>query len=201
MFCTSKENLHSFFNTLVSEKLNGFFSFITNLGDGIVVMGSLLLLLFINVRIFLNASLTYAFASGLTQYLKLYPFDDVVRPMQRFADLGLKLKLILPDSEMLGRNSFPSGHSTAAFSLFFTLALCTQKKWLQAISFFTALLIAFSRVYLSQHFFEDIYAGASIAVFFSIIFYYTFYFSSFSGKFNKLEAPLLKILFASKKNV
>ena len=65
--------------------------------------------------------------------------------------------------------SFPSGHSTAAFSTFFFLALIARKPILQVMLFSVGLLVAFSRVYISQHFFEDIYVGGIIGASFTFL--------------------------------
>jgi len=59
-------------------------------------------------------------------------------------------------------NSFPSGHTTSAFATFFCLALFTNDHLNKFIFFMIALAVAYSRVYLSQHFFDDIYAGSLV---------------------------------------
>ena len=70
-------------------------------------------------------------------------------------------------------NSFPSGHASTFFVLFFTLAIvlsyyknkgAAQKRLTQGICFLLALTGAYSRVYLSQHFASDIFAGGIIGV-------------------------------------
>ena len=76
-------------------------------------------------------------------------------------------------------NSFPSGHSTCAFALYFALSLILDNKIIKSICFTIALLVAYSRVYLSQHFFEDVYAGSLIGVVTTIIIFYLL------GKINK----------------
>jgi membrane-associated phospholipid phosphatase len=59
-------------------------------------------------------------------------------------------------------NSFPSGHATTTFSLFCLLSLLAVKRGWGWLWFALALLAAYSRVYLGQHFFGDIFAGAVI---------------------------------------
>jgi membrane-associated phospholipid phosphatase len=59
-------------------------------------------------------------------------------------------------------NSFPSGHTMAAFGLYAALAFYA-KKWYQAFGlFFLALLVGYSRIYLSQHFLVDVIFGAML---------------------------------------
>lgn len=60
--------------------------------------------------------------------------------------------------------SMPSGHAAIAFALFTTLALQTASRRDQGWYFGMALLAAYSRVYLSEHFFEDVYAGSLLGM-------------------------------------
>lgn len=110
--------------------------------------------------------------SGLTtQVLKKTIYDDVQRPI---AALGDQLRLIPDTFELQQRvaNSFPSGHATAAFSMFIMLTIFSKDKKWGYIFGFSAVLVAYSRVYLSQHFFEDILVGSLIGTFVSLLIYY-----------------------------
>ena len=89
----------------------------------------------------------------LTQLIKII----VMRP-RPYTELS---NLILLD---LGTDySFPSGHTSAAFALFTCLALMTPRRlaplWMTA-----AWAVAYSRIYLSQHFLEDILSGSLIGM-------------------------------------
>ena len=59
-------------------------------------------------------------------------------------------------------NSFPSGHSTLAFSLSSVLAAHTDKLWLKAIIFSPAVITAVSRVYHNVHWFSDVFMGGAV---------------------------------------
>lgn len=59
-----------------------------------------------------------------------------------------------------GSNSFPSGHTACAFSLCCFAAMLLPNKKLGAALFLVALLVGYSRIYLAQHFFEDVYIGS-----------------------------------------
>ncbi|WP_404818046.1 phosphatase PAP2 family protein [Reichenbachiella ulvae] len=58
--------------------------------------------------------------------------------------------------------SFPSGHTTTAFVIAFCLSLLFQKRLLTYAFLFVALLVAYSRMYLLQHFYIDILFGALV---------------------------------------
>ncbi|MES2478220.1 MAG: phosphatase PAP2 family protein [Bacteroidota bacterium] len=73
--------------------------------------------------------------------------------------------------DLLHNNSFPSGHTTGAFS-FLCLLSCVipQKYWPIGFVFFVlALAVGYARVYLAAHFFRDVYFGSIIGTVFSFI--------------------------------
>lgn len=89
--------------------------------------------------------------------------------------------IILPLVEGVRMNhwlSFPSGHTTTFFVLFFSISiiLCTEnirgKNILSLLCFLLATFGAYTRIYLSQHFALDVFAGILIASFSTIFLYY-----------------------------
>ena len=66
--------------------------------------------------------------------------------------------------------SFPSGHTTSFFALAFVAGILLSKKWpkhgawIQVVLFALATLGAYSRIYLSQHFARDVFAGVVVGV-------------------------------------
>ena len=60
--------------------------------------------------------------------------------------------------------SFPSGHTTVAFCIFFGLALIIPNKKIGAALIVLASLVGFSRTYLSYHFLMDLVAGSFLGV-------------------------------------
>ena len=82
------------------------------------------------------------------------------------------------ESEMNLWLSFPSGHTTTFFVVFFTLSiiLCTEnvigKNILSFICFLCAVFGAYTRIYLSQHFALDVFAGILTAILSTLLLYY-----------------------------
>lgn len=192
IFSTDKLKLHLLFNAYVSETLNPFFEYLTYIGDGFFVLGVVALLLFFNTRKALTLLLCYGLSAGFTQGIKYGFFPDADRPSLVFEINHLPLKLAEGVDVNIHR-SFPSGHTTAAFSLFFCLSLFSGSKSVKILCFLGALLVAFSRVYLSQHFFEDITAGSFIAVFFSFFICHILNETVVSQRLTKLEKPVWRL--------
>ncbi|HEY0612440.1 MAG TPA: phosphatase PAP2 family protein [Chitinophaga sp.] len=73
-------------------------------------------------------------------------------------------------------NSWPSGHSACAFALFSYLSLIDNNKKRGLVFIGLALLAAYSRIYLAQHFFADVYIGSIIGAITSFVVYGLFEF-------------------------
>lgn len=191
---TDKLQLHIYFNSMLSPALNVFFKYLTMLGDGLFVVAIALIVLVANVRKGLATFVAYGLSAGFTQGIKYAFFGDMDRPQLVFQQQNLPLNLVenLVEEQHI-HNSFPSGHATAAFALFFCLSFLSEKVYLEVFFFLMALLVAFSRVYLSQHFFEDITAGSFIAVCFSTLVCWFFYYAKFAPRFNRLDKPLHRL--------
>lgn len=117
--------------------------------------------------------IAYAFSGLVTQLLKRNVFSSHNRPTFNIDNLRL-----IPDYfnfEQHSNFSFPSGHSTAAFSVCIFLALLSKNKKWGYIYGVLACFIAFSRVYLSQHYFIDILVGSILGT--SITFFVYYYLS------------------------
>lgn len=199
---SDKSALHSFFNQMVSNQLNNFFIYITYLGDGWLIATGLCILLFQNIRLFLTCGLSYALSSGVAQLLKNYFFKGELRPKPFFEQYHQEIKLqLIQGVEIFGENSFPSGHTTAAFSFFICLGIISNNNIIKAILLSAAIAVGFSRIYLSQHFFEDVYAGAMIGVICALIFSYIFYFSNQSARFNRIDTTIMNFISLKRKDV
>ncbi len=187
-----KVSIHRSMNSVVgNELLNTFFSMITHLGDGIFAFVVALIFLFFNIRKSVYIILAYLGAALVSSVLKHMVYHDIYRPhfvFQYFVREELKE---VPGVEILGFNSFPSGHSLSAFALFFCLLFVSRNHILKIVFFALAVLAAYSRVYLSQHWLIDIYVGSIIGVSFSLLFYVVFY---HTNKWQQLNTTLPLLL-------
>lgn len=188
-----KSDLHLMVNAMVGNPVaDVFFKYITYVGDGLfVVILALLIMVFANARNGLFILFSYTTASLFTTVLKRCFYDDVNRPFFVFTYFRhQQLKLVEAGSDMLIHNSFPSGHATAAFALFFSLIFTTSRPFLKWLYLLLAILVAFSRTYLSQHWVVDIYVGSVIGACFSLALYILLYHRPFMEKLNR---PLLRL--------
>jgi membrane-associated phospholipid phosphatase len=162
LLMNDKASIHLEFNAWHSPFFNTFFHYFTHLGDGYTALIIVLLLLALKFRYALQTFCAIFFSGLITQSLKHTVYKDYDRPVKFFE--GVKEIYLVPGVENNFYNSFPSGHSTCAFALCFSLALIAKSKGFKIFYFTMALLIGYSRIYLSQHFFMDVYAGSIIGV-------------------------------------
>lgn len=165
----SKTELHIISNEANTPFLDTFFKYATYLGDGTVIAVLFIILLFVKYRFafaFLTGSLVTALVVNLFKKVILH---DMYRPSKYF-ELYETYKLHLIEGvKMHSLQSFPSGHTATAFNLFFMMALIVKSKTLKLFFFIMALLVAYSRVYISQHFLIDITAGSILGVIFMLL--------------------------------
>ncbi len=75
-------------------------------------------------------------------------------------------------SHMYYDYSFPSGHTSMGFALFFALSFFTKSAYSKMFLFFMAFLVGLSRIYRMQHFVEDVVFGSLVGVFSAGLVYY-----------------------------
>jgi membrane-associated phospholipid phosphatase len=157
-----KSEVHMYINNIHAPWADFFFKYITNLGSGLIVVMVAILYLFLSFRKTLIISVSGIACGLIVQILKQLIFNQMVRPSKFFE--GVSHLHLIDGVQMLSYNSFPSGHSATIFALCLCLAaFCRTTKW-KIILFFIALLVAFSRIYLSQHFLADTYFGSMIGI-------------------------------------
>lgn len=157
-------------NALHHPFFDAFFSMITHLGDGVIPVIFLGFIIF-NKYCYL-ALLTFAtiIHLGLVHLGKKWLFHGMPRPAEFFKDIPF---YNVPGVELHHWGSFPSGHSTTAFMLASFLFLIVPKRSkVHTLIMMLAFLVAFSRVYLMQHFLVDIWAGALLGISSSLVSYY-----------------------------
>lgn len=185
---TEKLVLHARMNCCHCPVADSFFSIFTHLADGLVpTFLALALLLSRDWRAFLLMGLGCGLGALCVQALKRSWFASEDRPSAFMEQLGTMDWV--GGVELHRHFSFPSGHSTAAFAMCFALAVLVNRKgWAFALALIAALL-AFSRIYLSQHFLRDAAAGSALGLSVAWLVWWWLYQSPFSRKAWLSRAP------------
>ncbi|MGI2257130.1 phosphatase PAP2 family protein [Candidatus Cardinium hertigii] len=147
--------------------------YFTWLGDGITYLSLLCIvtLLHTTCRKTIVIGGSFVMMTMVVQLLKRVFFRDQLRPI---ALLPLDASLHLVDGVSLPTDfSFPSGHAATIFALISVLQLLSssKKKIYSLILLGIALMVVYSRIYLCQHFYIDVYVGAWIGTIAAVIAY------------------------------
>ncbi|MEO6980585.1 MAG: phosphatase PAP2 family protein, partial [Mucilaginibacter sp.] len=90
------------------------------------------------------------------------------RPTLLYQD-KLSLIHLVKGVEMLRFYSFPSGHTVTAFSTALLVTYLVKNKNWGWLLFIVAVAVGYSRMYLSEHFFEDVTVGSALGVVLTIL--------------------------------
>lgn len=136
------------------------FQYLTYLGDGIIWV-PLFVYTIVYKREFLVAIIAaLIICTVLTHFLKRVVFPDELRPI---GVLTTRVRTI--EGLSVHRiHSFPSGHTSTAFTLALLLAFRLAKTMWTFFFPVVAFFVGYSRVYLAQHFVTDVFAGALIGI-------------------------------------
>lgn len=138
------------------------FTYITFLGDGWMWAVALLCVLLYNKRYWVLMVITAAVSTIIAQSFKLFIFNYQPRPNKVIVD---KLSFHTIEGVYLNDvGSFPSGHTTTAFCIYFLACILIPKKWIVPMGFIITTIVAYSRVYQAQHFPIDVAGGIVAAI-------------------------------------
>lgn len=165
----TREQIYFAVNGLHTAWGDWLFPLLTNLGDGLaLIILALIIALFSYRKSFLLIT-AYGVTALVAQILKF--MFDMPRPYLYFQAQHSKMYFV-KGIHMLSYHSFPSGHTVTAFSACITLAYLFRNKYLDLLMLLVALSIGYSRMYLSEHFFEDVTAGSAVGVFITLFWLY-----------------------------
>lgn len=146
-----------------------FFEYFTNVGDGLMWIPVLLITLFVLKRKDVLVLLISGFVVStiVTQIFKYLIVPNEPRPIKAIADKSLIH--VVPGVDLHLISSFPSGHTGTIFCFYILFCLLLDKNWWLIAGLAIALLVAYSRVYLAQHFPFDLAGGILVAIITMII--------------------------------
>ncbi len=173
------------FNKFHSIWLDKFFTYFTFLGDGVFLIAIVILLLLVKKTKAAIALLISFLSSGLMAQL-LKRFFQYPRPKLYFQEISFNYLHYVKEVTLYNSNSFPSGHTTTAFATATVLALVFKNNKIAIPCLILAALVGYSRIYLAQHFLQDVIMGAILGTFFGLLSYYLV-----NKQFNKTQPNLL----------
>lgn len=139
-----------------------FFKYITEVGGNVP---------FIVAAVFLFVKFGYSYFLLLSQLavtLVVQPIKHILnvpRPKVFFVENFPDVVLHQVDGvSMHSMLSFPSGHTASVFAFMLALSLICKRTWTSIVFLLIAVLVGYSRIYLSQHFAEDVFVGSIIGV-------------------------------------
>lgn len=162
-----------------------FYRYYTQIAEWFPYVVCVALLLFGRVGDGVFASSAMLLSALSTQILK--HIFNAPRPLTWFELFWPEIELPLVEGVRMNYwYSFPSGHTTSFFALFFALSAITTRllkrrdqkivgSLMQFVFFFMATLGGYSRIYLSQHFARDVFAGVLVGVLITIVCYAILY--------------------------
>jgi len=172
ILCNSKADLHLWLTSFHTPIGDVFFRYYTFVGDWIpylVIAG----LLFYRYRMAFFVLISQL-ATGLVSIIIKQTWNEP-RPILYFQQHFPSVQLHQVVGEHLNTfHSFTSGHTITAFALFLALTFYTKNPSLHFLYFVLAMLVGYSRIYLSQHFALDVLVGSFIGVFVTILCKYYF---------------------------
>lgn len=172
-FIFPQQTISAWVNSHHSPLLDILFSFYSSLGETTGIILALTLILLRDSRFFFYFAFALLLQALMVSFFKHWLFADALRPWWE-----LKEKLHVAEGIFINKHhSFPSGHTATAFCVFGFLSF-SSKNTLGAIFWMlNAALIGYSRIYLGQHYWIDVFAGAFFGIFFSGLLMY-FYFKN-----------------------
>lgn len=162
----SEYNSFTSINHLRSFPADIFFTIFTDLGNGnILIPLAISFLIKKNYRVLVGILFSALIIALMVSWLK-HVFNHP-RPLACYGKNVVETASWIP---LYSKYSFPSGHSATAFCVATYLSLSfSRDKYTIFISFAGACLTGYSRVYLGEHFFEDVWFGSMLGVLTAVI--------------------------------
>ncbi len=160
---------HMILNAYHTPLLDTFFKYFTQIGGWVPCAIAGVLLLFKKWRVAVVILAAQLIATIITSPIKR--IIRAPRPSVILSELGIDFPHI-EGVDLHTTLSFPSGHTSAAFAFCIVLTIFCPKIWQKIFFLILAIMGGYSRIYLSQHFIEDVLAGAIIGLFSAYIGYF-----------------------------
>ena len=187
-FNASKELAFISINHFRSFAGDIFFSVFSFLGNGTILIPLALLFIYRKKYKYLAGLVTSALLNTLLVSWLKHAFDHF-RPLACYGENVVQTASWIT---LYQKYSFPSGHTAIAFCIALYMSLAYRKNpYIAMAAFLAACLTGYSRVYLGEHFLEDVWFGSAVGVCSAYISFiaieYIFKITSWKRKYNTFE--------------
>ena len=161
LLVVGKVESHLLLNSYHTNILDTFFRYFTQVGGWVPCAVAGVLLVFKKWRV-----AVVILAGQLTATLITTPLKRIIRaprPSVVLQELGIQFPTV-EGVDLHTTLSFPSGHTSAVFAFCFAMAIFCPKWWQKILCLLVAIVGGYSRIYLSQHFLEDVLAGSVVGI-------------------------------------
>jgi membrane-associated phospholipid phosphatase len=161
LLVVGKVESHLLLNSYHTDILDTFFRYFTQVGGWVPCAVAGVLLVFKKRRV-----AVVILAGQLTATLITTPLKRIIRaprPSVVLQELGIQIPAV-EGVDLHTTLSFPSGHTSAVFAFCFAMAIFCPKWWQKILCLLVAIAGGYSRIYLSQHFLEDVLAGSVVGI-------------------------------------
>jgi membrane-associated phospholipid phosphatase len=162
VFINGKDQSFLMINGRYSTKADYFFNYVTFLGDGLIWVPIFLYVLIFKRDFFVAVLAALIICTVLTHFGKRVIFVNEPRPLRLLEDMARAVPLMKGRDSYV--NSFPSGHTSTAFTFALLLPYLVRRKFAVFVFPLIAFLVGYSRVYLAQHFATDVVAGIVVGI-------------------------------------
>jgi membrane-associated phospholipid phosphatase len=166
LFYAFDQDIRNWVQDRRSQSSDDVFNFITHLGDGGVLFGSIAAS-YAAGEIFDSNGLRKTSLLCLESWLSAGFIVETLKFVVGRArpDSGESSHTFHPFSTRSSFFSFPSGHSASAFAVAETIAAQSSKTYIDVLAYGLASLVALSRVHNDRHWASDVFIGSSIGYF------------------------------------
>ncbi len=149
-----------------SVQADYFFNWVTFLGEWLLWVPLFVYAIFYKRDFLVPVLIALLVCTLITHLFKQVIFVGTPRPLILLREAARTVPLIKENRHW---NSFPSGHTSTAFTTSLLLAFIVRRKWAPYVFTLIAFLVGYSRVYLAQHFVTDVLAGIFVGIISSYI--------------------------------
>lgn len=167
-----RDILLEWFNSNRNAILNHLFIYASKIAEEEGIIITFVVLLFVRYSLFIMTILSVSVATLLANLIKT--LTNLPRPLHVYEHINNFTINFVQGVEVHRFMSFPSGHTAAAFAMLFFFLFLSKNTFHRLGILTLSILVGISRVYLFQHFTQDILFASILGLFVALTFAFIF---------------------------